>query len=430
MNYDIARQPFVPAFFTLLAIALIAVWSLDPSLPAAPDAQRIVAAGPEATETKTTGTEAAVMFREAAEAAFPVVGHHAADRIETSADSLNAAASADCTAPNSASADHAVPNLPDAAPESVRNTSVAAPAREAARNVPASVQEPPLAIPTLRALLARIQTDCPATSRCAAFVLLLFCTLSTGRTTVRYNLYAVSSCLAIPLCAAILATMPADSEYLTAFVAATLTALILKNCARSFRNGYSFDAAFRAALYLGLLLVLLPAALPLLVLLPVAMTLFRRTLREMAVALFGVLLPGFTFAYVNWAAGGDFTAALLESGRSAFTGTPLGLLHSIPVPLAAAALPVALFDLAAAVPLLSDRSIGTKQRFILLFNIGILLCALLALCMPGATPALFALAAVPSAVLIPMLLVRIRRPIALVSYLILLAGAVAKAVLQ
>ena len=59
-----------------------------------------------------------------------------------------------------------------------------------------------------------------------------------------------------------------------------------------------------------------------------------------------------------------------------------------------------------------------------------LLLTAAALCGPAATPATVALAAVPSAVLLPFMFVRIHRAIALPLYLLLLASAVISAVLQ
>ena len=52
------------------------------------------------------------------------------------------------------------------------------------------------------------------------------------------------------------------------------------------------------------------------------------------------------------------------------------------------------------------------------------------LCGPAATPGTVALAAVPSAVLLPFMFVRIHRAIALPLYLLLLAAAVISTVLQ
>ena len=68
--------------------------------------------------------------------------------------------------------------------------------------------------------------------------------------------------------------------------------------------------------------------------------------------------------------------------------------------------------------------------FLFIFNISALLLTAAALCGPAATPATVALAAVPSAVLLPFMFVRIHRAIALPLYLLLLASAVISAVLQ
>ena len=71
-----------------------------------------------------------------------------------------------------------------------------------------------------------------------------------------------------------------------------------------------------------------------------------------------------------------------------------------------------------------------NTRFILFYNIGILILTLAVLCSPAATPEAFALLAVPSAILIPVFFVRIHRGIALPVYLIFLAAAFAGIFLQ
>lgn len=57
-------------------------------------------------------------------------------------------------------------------------------------------------------------------------------------------------------------------------------ALAAKNYCRSYCNGYGFDAIFRASLYLGLLPLVYAPATPLVLILPLAILLFRRTFRE------------------------------------------------------------------------------------------------------------------------------------------------------
>lgn len=210
-----------------------------------------------------------------------------------------------------------------------------------------------------------------------------------------------------------------------------LLALATKNYCRAFCNGYGFDAIFRASLYLGLMPLIYAPALPLLLLLPLAVLLFRRTFREVVVATAGLLLPIFTACYVSWGSGAEFTAPLVTVGQSAIEGMPLQLFLDIPLPALVMAGGIVLLDLTALFFFLADiYAAGTKPRFILFYNIGILVLALTLLCSPAATPEAFALLAVPSAILIPVFFVRIHRGMALPVYLIFLAAAFAGIFLQ
>ena len=88
-------------------------------------------------------------------------------------------------------------------------------------------------------------------------------------------------------------------------------------------------------------------------------------------------------------------------------------------------------DLLALLFFLSDiYAVGTKSRTILIYNISVLVLTAAVLCGPAATPGAAAFAALPSAVLLPFMFVRIHRGIALLLYLLLLASAVAEAVLR
>ena len=143
-----------------------------------------------------------------------------------------------------------------------------------------------------------VQRSNSDSARWIAGLLMLFTGMSIGRLTVRYNLYSVGTCLAIPLYGAIACGLAVGGDCLTTFAASALLALATKNFCRSYCNGFGFDAIFRASLYIGLLPLVATAAAPLLILLPLAVMLFRRTLREVAVAVAGLLLPALTLCYV------------------------------------------------------------------------------------------------------------------------------------
>lgn len=287
------------------------------------------------------------------------------------------------------------------------------------------------ALPLLGGQLARFQAAYPVWSKFAAGFMLLFAGMCTGRISIRYNLYTVGTCLPIPLYAIVACGIATGGNYLAGFAASMLLALATKNYCRAFCNGYGFDAIFRASLYLGLMPLIYAPALPLLLLLPLAVLLFRRTFREVVVATAGLLLPVFTACYVSWGSGAEFTAPLITVGQSAIEGMPLQLFLDIPLPALVMAGGIVLLDLTALFFFLADiYAAGTKPRFILFYNIGILVLALTLLCSPAATPEAFALLAVPSAILIPVFFVRIHRGMALPVYLIFLATAFAGIFLQ
>lgn len=343
MKFDIARQPLVPAFLTLAALAFVAMWGAD----AYADGAAIV--GPAA-------------------GAGPALW----------------------------------PGLPDG-----------------------------LAVSLPGELLAQFQASHPVWSRWIGGFLILFTGMSVGRLAVRYNLYSVGTCLAIPIYGAIVCALAAGGDFLTALTASALLALATKNFCRSFRNGYGFDAIFRASLYLGLLPLISPASAPLLLMLPLAVVLFQRTLREIAVAAAGLLLPAFTLCYVNWGVGGMFLDPVAALGGAFAAGTPLSLFAGLPPPGLALLGGIFLLDLTTLLFFFSDiYAVGTKPRTLFIYNISTLVLTALVLCGPAATPGTIALAAVPSALMLPFMFVRIHRTIALPLYLLLLAVAVIGSVLQ
>lgn len=452
MKFNIARQPLIPAFLTLAALAVIAMWCVrtHPGSSARPGegTGTVAETGLDASDTlAATDTFAAgrnsSRVNSDAESHSPeapaAAGRNIADTPPAGRNNSGINAAAERNTPeavaiasrNAADTPPAGRNIPQALAAAGRDSAAAGTDRStnAADAGPNGAQT--LVVSSPGELLARFQAAFPGWSRWIGGLLILFTGMCAGRLTVRYNLYSVNTCLAIPLFAAIACGLALDGEYLTTFTASALLALVLKNYARSCCNGFGFDAIFRASLYLGLLPLVTPASLPLILLLPLSALLFRRTLREVAVATAGVLLPALTLCYVNWGAGGGFPAPLAAMGQAFLAGEPLALFSAMPMQNLALMGGILLLDAVALLFFLSDiYALGTKARFVFIFNISILVLTAALLCGPAATPGLIALVAVPSAVLLPFLFVRIHRGIALILYLLLLASAVIGAVLQ
>lgn len=297
--------------------------------------------------------------------------------------------------------------------------------------IPETVAIAGLSIRPAGQVLADFQATHPGWAQALAGLLILLAGMCVGRFSARYNLYSVGTCLALPLFGIIACGVNPGDDYLPALSAATLLAFSSKHFNRSMSSGHTFDALFRASLYLSVSVLITPVALPLLLLLPFAVLLFGRTLRELIVALAGLALAPLLLCYLNWGAGGSFFAPLEQVARQAFSGPLFQLLHTMTLAQLIFTGGILLLDLIAVFSFLSDSyAAGTKPRYILWFNIGQILLVTLALCAPAATPGTLALLAVPSSVLLPFFFVRTHRSITLPLYLILLATALAGIFLQ
>lgn len=287
---------------------------------------------------------------------------------------------------------------------------------------------PAEALPLLPAAsaLAQFGAAFPLLTKLLGGLILLYTGAMLGRLSVRCNLYGTSTCLAIPLYGTAMLGPLTGGAFAEAIVASMLLMLSVRNFCLGYQNGFGFDRLFRGALFLGLLLLTEPAAAPLVVLLPSAIIRFRRTSRELLVAVAGLLFPLAAAAYINWGLGGTLAAPFEALFHRAAAGGWGALAQTAPTAL----LPyvVLLFAANLAATLLfraNSYNVGTRARHILLFTTQMLLWCLLTLVLPGASVATLALTAVPSALLLPVLFIRIRRRLARLLYLLWVAGALA-----
>lgn len=282
--------------------------------------------------------------------------------------------------------------------------------------------------------IALFQSRHPGSARWITLFCMLFTGIYLGRFSNRYNLYAGRCYLTIPFfgMAACFAGLAAES--LGQFVAALVLALAARNYCAAFRNGYGFNALFRASLYLGTLPLLCPATLPLWLLLPIAVFLFRRTVRETVVAFFGLGLPLFLLSYVRWGIGAEFGGPWAAvAGRCAAGlrwpefALPDTLCGYVPLLLAGSYL---LLSCGAVLLHLQIFSQPRKVRAILVYFACCAVVSISTLFFSATLPQAAALCAVSVSVLLPVLFVRSRHLLAFVIYLLLLAGTFISALLR
>ncbi len=273
----------------------------------------------------------------------------------------------------------------------------------------------------LTAILNQFQATHPILTKIAVVWLLLSAGLSIGRIAVRYNLYTVNTCLPITLFAIICCGGFGRQFILSEVIAILFLVLSVKNLFRAFRHDYGFDKIFRMGLYLGISIMVAPPLIPLLLLLPVGVVVFRRTLREVVVAIVGLFLGPATLCYIHWGMGGEFIDPLLLTWDNFATGRLFVLFGELPIGQQIFLALIVLFDLASFGFFFSHiYAVGPKKRFILGFQLCVFLLVMLTLCGPSATTGSVALLAIPSAIILPFFWVRTRRIVSTFFYLVLL----------
>lgn len=277
-----------------------------------------------------------------------------------------------------------------------------------------------MAMPLPGVLLRQAEALLPVVSRLVALLLFVAAGLAVGRMTVRYNLYSSPTFMAVSLFAMVACGLSGGDDLLPEMVLTALFAFSCKNFSGSIINGYSFDAIFCGAFYLGLMPLFDAGCAILLPLVPVGLLLFRRTSREAVVALVGVLLPLMTFSYVNWALSGDFRAPMYYILRPFAVGGFFTLIGELPLwRLVLVGSVLSGGVVAASIFVASFFSMSNRARQILIYHIVAALLVVGGLLLPAASDAQTVLLAVTSSVLLPVLFVRLRYWVAAVLYAVL-----------
>lgn len=245
--------------------------------------------------------------------------------------------------------------------------------------------------------------------------------LTLGRMGLRHNLYTGNTLLPLPLYGMAACGIFIANDFLIGALCGFLLARAMRNFCVSYRNGYAFSSLFRGALYLGVLPLLYAPALPLLLMLPLVLFLFKRTSREWLVLFCGALLPLGLLCYLHWAVTGLAWIPLRQMAACLTSPDRLNLFAEAS-PLLIAWLVVFLAaTLCALFYYLSDIYAATSRaRAILTAHAWLLLMAVGSLFMPAATTTGFVPVAVPVAMLLPFLFVRLKRPMANGLYALLL----------
>ena len=234
--------------------------------------------------------------------------------------------------------------------------------------------------------------------------------VTVGRVATSFSLYRVRTTIAMPLYAIISCGLFISMNSLAVALASYFVAQSIRYLCGGYVRGTHLNYSFYAGLCLGMAPLFYAPASLFVLLLPIAIAMFGFSWREVVVMTVGLVLPLTVACYVGWLCGGEFMtpvqgvveALVAPSGYTLWASEPVVALLMIGLLLFAVICGVAAFAG-------DTRSVAVRPRTIFTFHIAAFVVALLAFALPSANVGLYSLAGLSASVLIPSMLVRLRK---------------------
>lgn len=258
-------------------------------------------------------------------------------------------------------------------------------------------------------ILGNWQLRCPVAAACAAGCVWFIAGWVIGLVVRVRELYFVRTTITIPIYGMAACGLYMSHNSLTAAVTSLLFAIAVRSYFDAYRDGYGFSPVFFGSLCLGLLPMFYAPAATLLLLMPVAVVVFKRSAREALVAAAGMLFAPLAVCYIHWGAGGGFAEPVMQSIESLTRHSGYRFFGTItPGAAVMAGYMLALVLGAALISSANIYSMNSRARYITLYNMCAFVVALSTLALPSSTATAFGIIAVPTAMTVPAMLVQIR----------------------
>lgn len=271
--------------------------------------------------------------------------------------------------------------------------------------------------PILGTLVDSWQSAHPIAAIVLSAILAVFTGVVVGRMTILFSLYPMHCFFSIPLYGFVACGVFISTTSLSVALGAYLAALALRYLSGAYVRGMDMSKLMYAGVCVGLVPMLYAPAVYVLPLTVIAVMMFGFSLREILVLFAGILLGPLAICYLTWVLGGEFVAPvdMFVDALTCQSGYTLGGSDSV-VALAAVGIYSFVMLCSAAMFLADKHSVGVKPRGILMFNIVSFVLACAAFLLPSATVGLFAFAALPAAVIMPIMFLRMRETLSLALY--------------
>lgn len=276
-------------------------------------------------------------------------------------------------------------------------------------------------------LIAEFQQSHNIISTILGFVLIFRLSMMVTRTTVRTRIYDANSFGAmsvVPLAIMMLAT---PYTMLTTIVVAMLVAEAMRRIFFAFSSEQRINAIFTAMLALGTLPLIDSPLFVVVCALPLIVIALRCSLRDFIIAVVGMILPIFTYAYIVWCLGGDFGATIEMFYHSMLTPSLVDVEALFTLPRIGAIVILLLVGLCSVVfYAMNSRSMkpATRHTWDFMISSVLLLCGAFVL-LPSITATSLVVITMLVSTMTPMLFLRLGTLLSMLIYVVILGLSVA-----
>lgn len=281
------------------------------------------------------------------------------------------------------------------------------------------------------AWLLQLQEFAPRLSVAVWGAMVLVAGIRVGRYGIKYSIYPAYTLMAIPIFGIVAAGVMVSRDYMLTSAVAFCGLLSMKYLHRCIMRSGSFGDLSLSMLWIGMLpLLFAPAALLAYGVVPLLVLVVRPSWRDWTVAVASILFPLAALCYVGWCRGSEFFSPVIDLYKAFMTPSGFRFFSST-TPAGMLLLCVLIVMTACSASLVvSDRySLKVKARAMMRFNAILLVACVGMFFVPSCTATAFVLAAIPAAMLLPLMFVRMGVGFTEITYRLALLLAAANAVI-
>ncbi|MBR3703276.1 MAG: hypothetical protein IKM12_06985 [Alistipes sp.] len=256
-------------------------------------------------------------------------------------------------------------------------------------------------------MLQNLQAKIPTLSAVVWALAAMFAGLSVGRYAAKYSIYPAYTLMAIPVMGVMATAVMVSGDFLVSSVAMLLMLYATKYIHRGIMRTKSFgDLSLAMLCYGAIPLVFAPAAI-FYALLPLLVLVIHNSWREWVVSVSSLVFPPLAVCYWSWCAGEEFLTPVKQIYTSLLAESEFHLFSTLN-PASILLLGVVIMMVLCAVSLIiSDRySLKVNSRAVMRFNSLLLVACIAMFLLPSCTATIFAIIALPVAMLVPLIFVR------------------------